>query len=73
MAKFALLLPRAETVEPAGRIDRELGTEVVLNKSVPTEHILEHGEECRALRADIRMARWRQSSCSRAYIEQPVV
>ena len=30
MAKFALILPREELVEPAGRIARELGMEVVL-------------------------------------------
>ena len=41
MAKFALILPREELVEPAGRIARELGMEVVLNKSVATEHVLE--------------------------------
>jgi len=73
MAKFALLLPRAEMVEPAGRIARELGMEVVLNKSVPTEHILEHLEECRALGADILVARGRQASILKANTDLPVV
>ena len=36
MARFALLLPREEMVEPAGRIARELEMDVVLNQSVPT-------------------------------------
>lgn len=73
MAKFALLLPRAEMVEPAGRIARELGMEVVLNKSVPTEHILEQVEECRALGADILVARGRQASILKANTDLPVV
>lgn len=73
MAKFALLLPRAEMVEPAGRIARELGMEVVLNKSVLTEHILEHLEECRALGADILVARGRQASILKANTDLPVV
>lgn len=41
MARFALLLPREEMVEPAGRIARELEMDVVLNQSVPTERILD--------------------------------
>ena len=73
MAKFALLLPRAEMVEPAGRIAPERGMEVVLNKSVPTEHILEQVEECRALGADILVARGRQASILKANTDLPVV
>ena len=41
MAKFGLLLPRMEMVEPAGRIARELGMDVVLNQSTSTEQVLE--------------------------------
>ena len=48
MARFALLLPREEMVEPAGRIARELEMDVVLNQSVPTERILDLMEDCRA-------------------------
>lgn len=73
MAKFALLLPRAEMVEPAGRIARELGMEVVLNKSVPTEQVLELMEECRTLGADILVARGRQASILKEHTELPVV
>ena len=47
MARFALLLPREEMVEPAGRIARELEMDVVLNQSVPTERILDLMEDCR--------------------------
>ena len=46
MARFALLLPREEMVEPAGRIARELEMDVVLNQSVPTERILDLMEDC---------------------------
>ena len=45
MARFALLLPREEMVEPAGRIARELEMDVVLNQSVPTERILDLMED----------------------------
>ena len=69
MAKFALLLPREEMVEPAGRIARELGMEVVLNRSVATEHVLEQAETCRALGADILVARGRQASL-KALVDQ---
>ena len=41
MAKFGLLLPRMEMVEPAGRIARELGMGVVVNQSNNTEEGLE--------------------------------
>ena len=73
MAKFALLLPRTEMVEPAGRIARELGMEVVLNKSVPTEEVLNQVEECRALGADILVARGRQASILKEHTDLPVV
>ena len=73
MAKFALLLPRSEMVEPAGRIARELGMDVVLNKSVPTDQILEQVEECRALGADILVARGRQASILKEHTDLPVV
>lgn len=73
MAKFALILPREELVEPAGRIARELGMEVVLNKSVATEHVLEQIEACRALGADILVARGRQASMLREHTDLPVV
>ncbi|WP_130870409.1 PrpR N-terminal domain-containing protein [Intestinimonas massiliensis (ex Afouda et al. 2020)] len=73
MAKFALLLPREEMVEPAGRIARELGMEVVLNRSVATEHVLEQAETCRALGADILVARGRQASILKEHTDLPVV
>lgn len=73
MAKFALILPREELVEPAGRIARELGMEVVLNKSVSTEHVLEQAEVCRALGADILVARGRQASILKEHTDLPVV
>ena len=57
MARFALLLPREEMVEPAGRIARELEMDVVLNQSVPTERILDLMEDCRRAGADILVAR----------------
>ena len=62
MARFALLLPREEMVEPAGRIARELEMDVVLNQSVPTERILDLMEDCRRTGADILVARGRQAS-----------
>ena len=58
MARFALLLPREEMVEPAGRIARELEMDVVLNQSVPTERILDLMEDCRRTGADIGPAAW---------------
>ncbi|WP_297213665.1 PrpR N-terminal domain-containing protein [uncultured Flavonifractor sp.] len=73
MAKFALLLPREEMVEPAGRIARELGMDVVLNKSVATERVLEEMEACRALGADVLVARGRQASILKEHTDLPVV
>lgn len=73
MAKFALLLPREEMVEPAGRIARELGMDVVLNRSVPTERVLELMEECRSLGADVLVARGRQASILKQNTDLPVV
>ena len=73
MAKFALLLPREEMVEPAGRIAQELGMEVVMNRSVSTKNILEHAQACRALGADILVARGRQASILKQSIDLPVV
>ena len=64
MARFALLLPREEMVEPAGRIARELEMDVVLNQSVPTERILG---------ADILVARGRQASILKEHTDFPVV
>ena len=45
---FAFILPREQLVEPAGCIALELGIDVVLNKSVPTEQILA-AAECKHL------------------------
>lgn len=73
MAKFALILPREEMVEPAGRIARELGMEVVVNKAVDTDRVLEEIEECRALGADVLVARGRQASILKENTELPVV
>jgi len=73
MAKFALLLPREEMVEPAGRIARELGMDVVLNRAAATERILEEAAEARRLGADILVARGRQASILKAQTDFPVV
>lgn len=73
MARFALLLPREEMVEPAGRIARELEMDVVLNQSVPTERILDLMEDCRRLCADILVARGRQASILKEHTDFPVV
>lgn len=73
MAKFAFILPREQLVEPAGRIARELGIDVVLNKSVPTEQILEAAAECKHLGADIIVARGRQASILKENTDFPVV
>ena len=47
--------------------------EVVLNKSVPTEEVLDQVEECRALGADILVARGRQASILKEHTDLPVV
>ncbi len=73
MAKFGFILPREQLVEPAGRIARELGIDVVLNKSVPTEQILEVAAECKRLGADILVARGRQASILKEHTDFPVV
>ena len=73
MARFGLLLPRQEMVEPAGRIARELGMDVVLNRSSPTEQVLELAAEARRLGADILVARGRQASILRANTDFPLV
>lgn len=73
MAKFALLLPREEMVQPAGRIARELGLEVVYNRSATTDRILELAEESGRLGADIIVARGRQASIIKENTDFPVV
>ena len=73
MAKFGLLLPRMEMVEPAGRIARELGMDVVPNQSTSTEQVQEVAAEARRLGADILVARGRQASILRAHTDFPLV
>lgn len=73
MAKFAFLLPRTDMVEPAGRIARELGLEVVLNRAIHTEQIGEAVEDCRRAGADIIVARGRQASIVKTTTDFPVV
>lgn len=73
MARFGFILPRADMVEPAGRIAAELGMKVVLNHSVPTDQILPLAEECRRLGADILVARGRQASILKEHTDFPVV
>lgn len=73
MAKFSLLMPREEMVQPAGRIARELGLEVVLNRSGPTERIMDLVEESRRLGTDIIVARGRQASIIKENSDFPVV
>ena len=73
MARFALLLPREEMVEPAGRIARELEMDVVHNQSVPTERILDLMVDCRRAGADILVARGRQASILKEHTDFPVV
>lgn len=73
MAKFALLLPREEMVQPAGRIARELGMEVVYNRAATTDRILELAEESGRLGADIIVARGRQASIIKENTDFPVV
>ena len=73
MAKFGLILPRESMVEPAGRIARELGMDVVFNRSTTAEHVLEEAAEARRLGADILVARGRQASILKAYTDFPLV
>lgn len=73
MAKFALLMPREEMVQPAGRIARELGLDVVLNRSCATERVMELVEEGKQLGADIIVARGRQASIIKENADLPVV
>ena len=47
--------------------------EVVLNRSVVTEQVLEQAETCRALGADILVARGRQASILKEHTDLPVV
>ena len=73
MAKYGLLLPRTDMVEPAGRIARELGMDVVFNQSGDTERILDMAAEARRLGADILVARGRQASILRSQTDYPLV
>lgn len=73
MARFAFILPRAEMIEPAGRIAAELDMKVVLNRSVPADQVLTLAEECRLLGADILVARGRQASILKEHTDFPVV
>ena len=58
MARFALLLPREEMVEPAGRIARELEMDVVLNQSVPTERMKSYTMSSKSKRCPSSRAAW---------------
>lgn len=74
MAKFAFLLPRADMVEPAGRIAAELDMEVVVNKWVMDSGLtVAEGVEARSLGADILVARGRQASLLKESLDLPVV
>lgn len=73
MARFGFLLPRAEMVEPAGRIAAELEMDVVLNRWVRTDEILTAAAECVARGADIIVARGRQASILKESTSLPVV
>ena len=73
MAKFALIFPRQEMVEPAGRIARELQMNVVLNQFTNTEDILDMAAEAKRLGADIIVARGRQASILKSRTDFPVV
>ena len=73
MAKFALIFPRQEMVEPAGRIARELQMNVVLNQFTNTEDILDMAAEAKRLGADIIVARGRQASILKSKTDFPVV
>ena len=73
MARFGFLLPRAEMVEPAGRIAGELEMDVVLNRWVKTDEILTAAAECVARGADIIVARGRQASILKESASLPVV
>lgn len=73
MAKFAFLLPRPDMVEPAGRIARELGMEVVVNQAIHTDQVAQAVEECRRAQADIIVARGRQASILKNTTDFPVV
>lgn len=73
MARFALILPRKEMVEPARRIAGELGLEVVLARWTTTEELPQVLEECRQKRADILVARGRQALYIRDTTDFPLV
>ncbi len=73
MARFALILPRKEMVEPARRIAGELGLEVVLARWTTTEELPRVLEECRQKRADILVARGRQALFIRDATDFPLV
>lgn len=74
MAKFAFLLPRADMVEPAGRIAAELDMEVVVNKWVMDSGLtVAEGVEAKRLGADILVARGRQASLLKESLNLPVV
>jgi len=73
MARFALILPREEMVEPARRIAAELEMEVVLNRWTTSEGLPKVLEECRQARADILVARGRQARFIRDTTDFPLV
>lgn len=73
MARFALILPRKEMMEPARRIAEELELEVVLNRCTTTEELPLVLEECRKAGADILVARGRQALFIRETTDFPLV
>ena len=73
MAKFALFFPRKEMVEQAGRIARELGMDVILNRLTTAERILEDAAAARRAGADIVVARGRQARILKENTSFPVV
>lgn len=73
MARFALILPRKEMLEPAQRIAEELGLEVVLARWTTTEELPQVLEECREAQADILVARGRQALYIQSTTDLPLV
>ncbi len=73
MARFGLILPRQEMVEPVGRIAAQLGMEVACLCWTTTEDLPAVLDRCRQAGADILVARGRQAQFIKDTSDFPLV
>lgn len=73
MARFAFILPREDMVKIAQHAADNMGMEVVLNKHVSNDMVLNAARECEEVKADIIVARGSQASILKEATSIPVV